>query len=205
MYVLTAAHCVVNRQAASTKIIVGEHVRSQASETPYTAKYNVAGFTVHESYSASTGANDLALVRPTTEIQLNQGVGIICLPWSLTADTLTNYVVTLAGWGTTEFGGPLSNTLLKTDVNVISNSQCAATFSQASSNNYLCTFYQDRDTCQYDSGTSVMLQRNSRVYSVGVTSGGSGCGGSSPALNMRVTQYLSWIQAKATGATFCNI
>ena len=202
---MTAAHCVASRTTSNTKIVVGEHTRSTPSETPYTAKYDVSALIPHSGYVASTGANDIALVKSWNEISLNYGVGIACLPWLYTSQDFASYMVTVAGWGTTEFGGPLSNNLLKTDVQVISNSQCSSSFSQATSSNYMCTFYAGRDTCQYDSGTNAMLQLNGRMYSVGVTSGGSGCASSTPALNMRVTQYLSWIKAQATGATFCSI
>lgn len=138
-------------------------------------------------------------------ISLNQGVGIICLPFAIRGNLFAGNSVTVAGWGTTEYGGPLSSYLRKTDVGVIANSVCDDTFAVAASNDFICTYGNGKDTCQHDSGTNLFLQSAGRVYTVGVTSGGHGCGGSTPALNMRVTQYLDWIQQNTPGATYCSI
>lgn len=184
--------------------MVGEHDRSVTSDTPYTAIYPIASLIRHASYSSSTGMNDIALVKTYTAFQWNRGVGIACLPFLYNTSLFTGYSVTVAGWGTTSFGGALSNVLLKAYVNVISNTQCAADFPQASSNNFMCTFTPGKDTCQYDSGTNAFVNINGRMYSLGIVSGGKGCA-SSPALNTRVTQYLPWILANSQDATYCSL
>lgn len=142
-------------------------------------------------------------------MQLNYGVGIVCLPWYGYTELLGPNV-TVAGWGSTEFGGPMSNVLRKADMTAITNAVCGATYSQTTSNlNFLCTTERivgaDQDTCQFDSGTSVYREISQRIYSVGVTSGGYGCGGAAPTLNTRVTSYLSWITANSPGATYCQV
>lgn len=203
-YALTAAHCLAGRSTTNTMLVVGEHDYSTPNETPFTATYALNTFIVHEGYISSSGVNDIALVRTTYAIQLNLGVGIVCLPFIFGNNLLTNALVTVAGWGTTGFGEPVSKTLLKTDVNVIDQATCFNKYPVASSYNFMCTYYPNRDTCQQDSGTNVFLQSSGRVYSVGVTSGGNGCG-TAPALNMRVTQYLAWIRTKTPGASYCEI
>lgn len=49
---------------------------------------------------------------------------------------------------TIEFSGPLSTTLQKVKLNVISNEQCAQAYSEGISTNQLCTYTVDKDTCQ---------------------------------------------------------
>lgn len=205
-YSLTAAHCVAGRTNANTRLVVGEHDVSTGYESNKTAVYNLASpFIPHASYNPSTGTNDIALIRTVSPIVFNVGVGVVCLPFIFGSNLFTNNLVTVAGWGTTSYGGPVSKTLLKTDTYVIANSVCAAKFPEASSNDFICTLNEGHDSCQYDSGTSLYLQYNARVYSVGVTSRGDGCGGSSPSLNMRVSQYLNWILQNTPGATYCSI
>lgn len=204
---MTAAHCVISRTTSQTRLVVGEHDRSITTETPFTATYTLASIIYHSDYNSANGNNDVGLVKTNTAILLNKGVGIVCLPWLGDLDSASTAPdAIIAGWGTTEFGGPLSKTLQKAVVSVISNSVCQRTYPQTSSNNFMCTdSNDDKDTCQYDSGTSVFRKESGRMYSVGVTSAGSGCGGSTPTLNMRVSQYLSWIKEKTTGAKYCSV
>lgn len=50
------------------------------------------------------------------------------------------------GWGTTEFTGPRSDVLLKTDVDVISPTDC--TLQTGATLNQICTFRTGHDACQ---------------------------------------------------------
>lgn len=191
---MTAAHCLVGRTVYDTRLVVGEHDRSTGEDSSFTAVYTLSRFIIHESYSSSTNANDIALVRTVNQIRLNFGVGLVCLFFIFGNSSFAGTVVTVTGWGTTEISGRLSSTLLKTDTNVITNEVCMRHFPLAVTNNFLCTLRGGHDTCQYDSGSSLYFQYNSRVYSLGVTSSGAGCGSATvPTLNMRVTQYLNWI------------
>lgn len=136
---------------------------------------------------------------------MSRGVGIVCLPTLYANDLFSSRLMTVAGWGTTEFGGPASPKLLKTDVEIKSNTYCKIYFIQANSTNFLCAYTPNKDTCQYDSGSSGFLAINGRLYSVSVTSGGDGCAGSKPSLNTRVTAYLQWIRSNAVGDQFCDV
>lgn len=195
---------MISRTISNTVIVVGEHDRSIASDTAFTATYPIASFIKHPNYASSTGLHNIALVKTYNVIPWNQGVGIVCLPFLYTTTLFTDFPVTVAGWGSTTVGGPPSNVLRKAIVKVISNPQCGAlVFPQASSNNFMCTFTAGKGPCLYDSGTSAYMEINNRMYSVGVVSKGNGCA-TSPDLNTRVTQYLSWIVENSPDAKYCD-
>lgn len=202
--VLTAAHCLTGRTTGNTQAVLGEHDRSTPTETPYTRVYALARMKIHENYNPATNENDIGFVQTTVEITWNFGIGIACLPFSYSTSLFNGISVTLAGWGTSEFGGPLSKKLMKTEATVITNNVCKNTYSQAVSNNFMCTYTPGHDTCQFDSGTSAFASINGRMHSVGVTSGGKGCG-TVPALNTRVTQYLNWITTNTPDETYCSV
>lgn len=52
----------------------------------------------------------------------------------------------LTGWGTTEFTGPKSNVLLKTDVNVVDPMTCAS--KTGGNADQMCTYKAGHDACQ---------------------------------------------------------
>lgn len=208
-YALTAAHCVANRLASSTRLRVGVTQTTTATSSYNT--FSVSLFKVHASYNSANGLNDIALVRTTNPIQFSTVASPVCLPYRQRAAALTfaDNWLTLAGWGTVEFGGPQSTTLLKTTVKGVNSASCASTYPAASNSAaFLCTYFPDRDGCQMDSGSNVIYNyaagSYSKLYSVGIISGGNGCGGPSPSLNVRVTSYLDWIEENSSDAFYCQ-
>lgn len=148
-YALTAAHCVAGRGIMSTSLIVGEHDRSTTSDTSFTAKYAISAFIPHGGFTASTNANDIALVRTNTEMIFNIGVHAVCLPFRMQTASFVGSIVTATGWGNTEFWAGQSQILQKVNLNVISNTgSCTSTYPQAASNGFLCTYTSGKDTCQ---------------------------------------------------------
>lgn len=94
-------------------------------------------------------ANDIAVLTTETDIIYTRGVGPACLPF-LYANTFTeNQVLFAAGWGSTEFGGPLSSVLLHVGLNVISQAQCSVRYPNVV-DSQLCTFTPGKDACQVD-------------------------------------------------------
>lgn len=131
---------------------MGEHDVSTPNESPYTAVYTLSAIRYHSAFDQSTSNNDVALVVTSADIQLNLGVGLVCLPFrqAKTNNLFNGAIVTATGWGSTEFGGGDSRVLLKTNLNVIANSgSCASTYPAASNNyNFMCTYTNNKDTCQ---------------------------------------------------------
>jgi len=197
-FCVTAAHCLRVTTVANTGIIVGDNDISTGSDTPYAAVYRVARFIEHTSYSNITNLNDIGLVQTQDTILLSRAVAPACLPFFYTSTDFSGTVVTATGWGSTSFGGPSSNVLQKVNLNVISNTnaQCVGTYPTIASSQ-MCTFTAGKDTCQYDSGGPLFYRgpTDPRLFLVAATSLGDACASNSPALNTRMTSYLSWIES----------
>ncbi len=82
------------------------------------------------------------------------------------SEKFINKVVEATGWGATEFSGPLSTTLQKVKLNVISNSQCSTAYPEDGiTMNQMCTYTVDKDTCQvvyFFTSTLLLRLRNFR-------------------------------------------
>lgn len=144
---MTAAHCLTGRKAEEIQVVVGDHDTSTATETNSTVFHTSRTLITHEKYDSSTGLNDIALIRLATPITYNSDVGPVCLPFSTKNNKFENTPVTLAGWGTTEFGGPKSKKLQKVDVTTTTMAQCKANY-PSSDDTMFCTIGVDKDSCQ---------------------------------------------------------
>jgi hypothetical protein len=100
---LTAAHCLSTRLPADigllvgkheitkcnickknkklTREIQGDHDISTGDETDYAALYGVFDIIIHSEYTEAPIENDIALVKTSSQIVYNVGVGPTCLPW----------------------------------------------------------------------------------------------------------------------------
>lgn len=149
---LTAGHCTYGKAASALKVVVGEHDTAVTTETPYTAVYSVASMILHPSFTSSPVLkNDISLVKTTTVIMFNEGVGLVCLPWKYNSplESFAGKIVDVAGWGTDSYGGPISRYLKKVSLNVIANTACAGVDSSQ-----MCTYTTGKDSCQVGRGLS---------------------------------------------------
>lgn len=143
---MTAAHCLVGKTPGQLKVVVGDHDTSTRAETNSTVIHDVESIKIHENYD-NASKNDIALIRLTKPIAYNDDVGPVCLPWKLQNENLANKPAILAGWGTTEFGGPKSKTLQEVDISITTDARCQQDHPTADST-VLCTYADDKDSCQ---------------------------------------------------------
>lgn len=200
-YIMTAAHCALAfPNAAQLGVLVGDHDYTIGTETFFSDLYPTTQWIVHENFNPNTYMNDIALLKTVNDLKYSRGVGPICLPFVYATQDFSNNAVDAAGWGTQTFGGPVSTFLRKVQLFVYTNADCSRLVPMDSTK--ICSYAPGKDTCQYDSGTS-LVYRGTRFYSVGIVSFGFGCGAAAPAVNTRVTSYLSWIQTRTPDATYC--
>ncbi|XP_020282728.1 venom serine protease 34-like [Pseudomyrmex gracilis] len=199
-HLLTAAHCLTNRNASSVGVIVGEHDVTTGAESNATQLYTVFKFVLHPLYNNETLENDIAVIRVNSIISFSEEVGPVCLPFQHQSDSFAGNFVDLLGWGTTEFGGAKSDTLQKVTLSVITYRQCRSQHEDLSYSQ-LCTYGDRKDACQFDSGGPVLWQNPTtrREVLVGVISFGSGCGTDKPGINTRVGMYIDWILGVTPG------
>lgn len=113
---------------------------------------------------------------------------------------VSEYLIFL-GWGFLDFIGPASDTLQKVNLSVVSNTYCQNQLSETIYQTHLCTYTKDKDTCQSDSGGPLLWQDSTtkKLHLVGIVSFGFACASDKPAVNTRVTHYLSWILSVTKG------
>lgn len=203
--VLTAAHCVAFE--GNYTVAIGRH---NLTNSDVGDDVSIAETVVHPSYDMWMSDNyDIALLflsRPTTadvdlvNINANSTLPIVAAG------------VTYLGWGEIDSDMAtvnISATLREVETHVISNEQCEAsegivdgTDSTASYNglitdNMLCTFSVDKDSCQKDSGGPLILRGNdsSTDIQVGVASWGISCASDVfPGVAARLSSVYHWIK-----------
>lgn len=205
--VLTAAHCVYNRQPNAFGVLVGDHNISSSTDTAATRLFPVEDIIVHPEYDGRSPYNDIAVMRIRGTMEFGMAVGPACLPFRHNCDSFIGSYVSLLGWGTQEFAGPRSDTLQKVQVNVIPTQECQYLEpNYALTSSQMCTYGYRKDSCQFDSGGPVLWQdpATRTLTLVSVIASGGVCG-QSPGVNTRVGDYVDWIQSVTPYDVYCRV
>ncbi|ODM99425.1 Trypsin-1 [Orchesella cincta] len=199
--VLTAAHCVYGKNAGSITVTAGDHDRGINEGTEQISR--AKGVKWHERYNDKTTENDVALIRLSNNLTATFAVRPIALPAS-------NFVInvtgngTVAGWGTTAFGGSGAvRSLLKVTVPIVNNTMCKKSY-QLLTDSQFCAGQKGRDSCQGDSGGPFICNGTAAVC--GIVSYGNGCGEDGyPGVYTKVSSYVSWINANKNFVSSASI
>ncbi|KAL9989280.1 hypothetical protein ACROYT_G003813 [Oculina patagonica] len=213
-WVLTAAHCFYEgrnfiRQANLYRIKVGDHNLS-INETSQQEIVPEKIFVHHQFRNKSLRSfdGDIALVKLSQEVQINEFVRTVCLPKKDEGDPATPAEKGIvAGWGITR---PLEN-YERPSLNEISNVLRHATFTIQS--NQLCLNRSgihfnattefcagegkgNSDACLGDSGGAFVRRGSgSKWVAIGVVSWGNGCAQKDQyGYYTRVYPFLDWIK-----------
>nr|XP_034826502.1 venom serine protease-like [Maniola hyperantus] len=200
-YVISAAHCVAGKQPRDITVEVG--VYNQVN-SPLKQTLAVLSITIHPQYTSSSNYDyDIVILR-TQIMQLNEYVNVVCLPFKFANWDFTGAQLTLLGWGTTSFGGPVSSVLRKVNVDVISQSSCQSRVSTLTPRQ-LCTYTRGKDSCQDDSGGPALYTdpQTGLLFHAGIISFGRFCASDSPGISTRITALLNWITQNAP-ANYCT-
>jgi secreted trypsin-like serine protease len=199
-HVLTAAHCIKTPiELSSYKVYIGAH---EINKPMYMEQeLTVSKIWVHEQYSASTVANDVAVIRLTNPIKISDKVNVICLPGPEAKSV--NDTVWVSGWGRTAHLGETSPILKQTQMDTLGN-KCNIYGAAFTEEKQICAGKHGVGyTCQGDSGGPLMYEYQGQWYLNGVVSyGATDCGSvsGSPAVFARVKYYLAWIRSKMASA-----
>jgi secreted trypsin-like serine protease len=207
-WVVTAAHCVTDSSGKvistnSFRVVAGGHQLTMVDSAPIgTQVRNVAKIIRHPNYNDNTLNNDIALIKLSSPFTLVPGPGlgaVATLP--IATPSMGNWTGSAAwvtGWGknsATQSSFSRKDILQEASVKVISNTECAATYGSAITDNMLCTkFASKKSVCSGDSGGLLAIDRNGlgNWVLVGVVSFSSvGCNAASG--YARVSKYTSWI------------
>ena len=195
-HVVTAAHCLGSTASSQLRVVAGLHQRTNKN-TGRVQTISVSRIFIHEYYSASSQAHDIAVVRLAQPVTLNDYVNVICLPGP---DPQEYASVTVAGWGALRYTGSSSNSLQQVTLKVVNNEASAAYSSYFNVQRQIGAGIPregGKDSCQGDSGGPLMFKSNDVWYLSGVVSFGNGCARPlNPGIYTRTSTYVSWIQSK---------
>ncbi|CAL4122433.1 unnamed protein product, partial [Meganyctiphanes norvegica] len=209
-FVLTAAHCVAIMDGSEV-VVIGEHTWSDSNESTIKETVTIEEIIRNQDYNPSTMENDMALLKLSRPLTFgsNNKVAPVCPPESGKLYSNINAIVT--GWGTTESGGSISDTLLEVIVPTMPNSDCQDNYdvygSDEITDDMICAGLPEggKDSCQGDSGGPMVTQDSSFYRQIGVVSWGYGCAHAGlPGVYARVTSQLSWISSKMSEYTWCS-
>ena len=171
-WVLTAAHCVINKNTTTVKVLAGHTRLSEAAQNDL---LSISQIVIHPAYNQFTLDSDLALLELSEEARLTsvQTIG----HYSLNDRPGIN--ATALGWGDTSsvvFDFP--DTLQVVDLPLVGNELCAER-TRFITDNMLCAGFSTgiKDTCTGDSGGPLVVfdEVSQRWFQVGITSFGVGC------------------------------
>ncbi|KAB0803017.1 hypothetical protein PPYR_05203 [Photinus pyralis] len=200
LHVLTAAHCLCitmlgknhPRPETSFYIIAGQ-TELQVNESSIIR--DVGQLIFHAGYNAKTVANDIGLVKMTSEIPLSLGGYVNRIPFADTS--VTSGVCVVSGWGVTQYGMKItSEQLLLVEVQIINTTICRIMYEKVDVSlvpGMMCAgiFEGGKDACQGDSGGP--LACGGKL--VGIISTGEECGdGRYPGIYSDIQYFRQWIK-----------
>lgn len=216
-WVLTAAHCLDNGEPHLIRL--GEHDKGSERDFADHVDFPINRTVYYPDFRRGgvlVAYHDLALVELAEDVVFRVGVSPICLPWGDAAlRNIHHEMVTITGWGATQFGGDNTRVLQEAEVTVFPSQTCNNSYQVLpaytqkwpqgiSEETFLCAGKTEGgvDTCQGDSGGPLVYEDPStkRYVLRGVVSLGYGCGLQAfPGLYVPVAEprYLAWIKEVA--------
>ncbi|XP_053156545.1 granzyme A-like [Hemicordylus capensis] len=198
-WVLTAAHCPLNRSA--TTVILGIHSRKTARPNQ---KFSIIKMVRHPGFNSQSFRNDIMLLKLNRRAKITKEVKTLLLirPKDNIKPGTQCFV---AGWGKTSNNpkAKTSDTLHEVNVTVLESSFCNDERhydGHVVTEDRVCAGSQEggKDTCQGDSGGPLICHKRQ----LGILSlGGSRCGDRKyPGVYTRLTKaYLAWIRKTTKG------
>lgn len=198
-FVLTAAHCF--KYGDPHIVRLGEH--NLQSDGEHQIDYDVESVVRHPEHRFARSYHDIALIKLAESVQFTKFIRPACL-WDAPSLNVTAVVAT--GFGYTEEGDHLSNTLRKVKLDIFSARECEERFTGLRNFNrgivdsQLCvgSLRGGGDTCQGDSGGPIQIvtePKGCTYHVIGLTSVGAFCGvGKSAAVYTSVASYIDWIE-----------
>ncbi|XP_055595527.1 phenoloxidase-activating factor 2-like isoform X2 [Uranotaenia lowii] len=209
--ILTAAFCVLNRNATSISVRAGEW-DFQSTLEPYPHQdRQVKHITIHEDYNQTSQANCLALLFLDSPFELEPNIQTICLPAQGTV--FSDQKCTASGWGKHKVSPVVGISAIpkKLELPVVDNEACQTALrttklgsSFALHDTFLCAGGQpDVDTCLGDGGAPLacpMPDQPDRFVQAGIVAWGVGCGMEGlPGVYTSVSVFTDWINRKIEG------
>lgn len=197
--IVSAAHCFAGVSPGAVQGWIGV---TSIPDRDKGSKLAISAVTVHPGYDTATSANDIAIIQLSAPADIAGAARVISLP--ITQDPASwpqpGTAAGISGWGAVKNDGPPSDALRGASVQVLGSptdpcGQYGSTFSAANS---ICAGVPGGgiDTCQGDSGGSLVIVVNGASILAGLTSNGGECASAQlPGVYTRLTTYLPWVRS----------
>lgn len=160
-WVVTAAHCVYNRQTrklySRIKVHLGVHDIKSGLRDPRVQSIDSMEIVPHPNFNWRTFDSDLALIKLKWKANITDHVRPVCLPSRQQRRNVTPGVMgVMLGWGLTEGEKPTTE-LRQVYMPVVGHSNCQKAYQTETwpvTSNMLCAGYASntKDSCKRDSG-----------------------------------------------------
>ncbi|XP_040169179.1 uncharacterized protein LOC120903679 isoform X2 [Anopheles arabiensis] len=198
------AHCYADPDTnlPPDVIRIGDLNLFDADDDEFVQERKIVQMIRHPLHNASTVYYDLALLKLDKKVIQSEGVIPTCL-WL--DDSIPFSTLEVAGWGQTGFGKEKSNMLLKAELKLMTNTDCAKYNNKRTqrrlgsdlADHQLCAWDEVMDTCPGDSGGPLhynLYYKHTKIpFLVGVTSFGKACAVSQPGVYVKVAKFKQWI------------
>lgn len=187
--VLTAAHCAEAIPRTDLAVVAGRGDK----DTDAGMRVDVTEVWIHPEFEAPWRGDDVAVLTLDHPVPY-QAAGIAGSGDAELYEPGTT--ATVVGWGRTAEDGPRSQTLRAAQLPLVSDAECAETFSAYEAESMVCAGFEEGgvDACQGDSGGPLLV--GDRV--IGIVSWGRGCARpDTPGIYTRVATYAEQIAAHA--------
>lgn len=206
--VLTAAHCVVGKNALSLKARFGEWDTQTKDEIFPHQDRNVVDFVVHEQFYKGGLFNDVALLFLDTPVDIAENVNTVCLP---PQDYNFDFSRCFAsGWGKDLFGkeGKYQVILKRVELPVVPRDRCQTSLRTTRlgkhfelNPSFICAGGElGQDTCKGDGGSPLVCpipNTQHQYFQAGIVAWGIGCGADqTPGVYVNVPLFRNWIDDK---------
>ncbi|KAH8389138.1 serine protease 44 [Drosophila serrata] len=206
--VLTAAHCVHNKQPNTIVVRAGEwDTQTKTEIIPHEDRY-VKEIVYHEQFNKGSLYNDVAVLLLESSFDLQMNIQPVCLP---NVQDVFDYDRCYAtGWGKNKFGkeGEYQVILKKVDMPVVPGETCQSNLRATRlgrhfllHDSFICAGGEkDKDTCKGDGGSPLVCPikgQKGRYKSAGIVAWGIGCGEVDiPGVYANVAKLRPWIDSK---------
>ncbi|XP_075423520.1 ovochymase-2 isoform X2 [Ascaphus truei] len=181
-YVVTAAHCVSDRNVLSyLQVFIGDF--DLTAKEPEEKRFSIKTIIRHPNFKPSQPINfDIAVLELDGNITFDENIQPACLP---NPDDLFDpgFLCVALGWGRLGEGMRLASSLQEVSLPLIESRQCLNVMATIKGiplhETILCAGFPEggKDACQGDSGGPLLCRRTHGSWVlVGLTSWGMGCG-----------------------------
>mgnify|MGYP003729537029 CR=1 FL=1 len=198
-WVLTAGHCCsAENNPLKQNVHLGHLDRFNLDEK---ITVPISAYRVHHGFNSETLGNDYCLLKLAKAVEYNEKVQPVCLPDSGAAVPDAGTPSFIAGWGRTSEDGIQSQFLNEARVPIVDLADCNELYEGAvNGDNMFCAGYAHGgiDSCQGDSGGSLIILNDNQPIAAGIVSWGVGCGRQGNyGVYANVASAIDWIKSAA--------